>query len=99
MKSKPTEDEIWTIIGYIKISATRYHTLTCLKDSYLIPTEISKETGLTPAQVSVALNDLKKRKLVRCMNENVRKGRIYQCTDLGLEIIGILERIGFRPDG
>lgn len=98
MKNKPTEDEIWGIIGLIKISQTRYRTLKCLKDDNLMPKEISKKTGLTPAQVSVALHDMKKVKIVRCMNEKVRKGRIYQCTDLGLEIIEILEKTNFDPE-
>jgi DNA-binding MarR family transcriptional regulator len=98
MKSKPTEDEIWAIIGYIKISPTRFKTLKCLKDSNLMPTEISKEAKITPAQVSVALHDLKKKRIVRCMNEKDRKGRIYQCTDLGLEVMEILERTNFNPD-
>lgn len=98
MKSKPTEDEIWGIIGFIKISQSRYRTLQCLKEGNLMPTEISKKTRLTPAQVSVALHDLKKVKIVRCMNEKVRKGRIYQCTDLGLKIIEILDETNFNPD-
>ena len=31
--------------------------------------------------------DLKKKNLVICVNEEVRKGRLYKCTDLGKEII------------
>ncbi|WP_296872950.1 MarR family transcriptional regulator [uncultured Methanobrevibacter sp.] len=98
MKRTPTEDEIWAMIGFIKISHARYKTLKCLNDENLMPTEISKKTRLTPAQVSVALHDMKKRKIVRCMNEDATKGRIYQCTDLGLKIIETLESTGFNPD-
>lgn len=98
MKNKPTEDEIWGIIGFIKISPSRYRTLECLRDNYLMPTEISRKTRLTPAQVSMALHDLKKKKIVRCMNENVKKGRIYQCTELGLEIMDILDKTNFNPN-
>lgn len=98
MNSKPTEDEIWSIIGFIKISNARYRTLQSLRHENLMPSEISKRTRLTPAQVSVALHDLKKKKLVRCMNETAKKGRIYQCTNLGREIIEILEKTGFKSD-
>ena len=98
MKNKPTEDELWGTIGFIKISPTRYRTLKCLRGNHLMPTEISKKTGLTPAQVSTALHDLKKVNAVRCMNENVKKGRIYQCTDLGLEIMDILDKTDFNPN-
>lgn len=97
MKSKPTEDEIWAIIGLIKISKARYRTLQCLRNENLMPTEISKRTRLTPAQVSLALRDLKKLKIVRCMNENVRKGRIYHCTQLGEHIMEILDETGYSP--
>ena len=31
--------------------------------------------------------DLKEKSLVICVNEEVRKGRLYKCTDLGKEII------------
>lgn len=98
MKTKPTEDEIWGMIGTIKISQSRYKTLECLRDNHLMPTEISKMTHLTTAQVSVALHDLKKIGIVRCMNETATKGRIYQCTDLGLEILGILESTDSSPE-
>ena len=97
MKNKPTEDEIWAKIGFIKISQARYKTLKCLNNEYLMPTEISKKTLLTPAQVSVALRDMKKEKIVRCMNEKVKRGRIYQCTDLGREILEILDKTNFKP--
>ena len=49
-------------------------------------------------QRSVALHDMKKRKIVRCMNEDATKGRIYQCTNLGLKIIETLDGTGFNPD-
>ena len=98
MKIKPTEDEIWGNIGYIKISQSRYKTLKCLSRENLMPTEISKKTRLTSAQVSVALKDMKKKRIVRCMNEDAAKGRIYQCTDLGLMIIETLEKTGFNPE-
>ena len=98
MKSKPTEDEIWGMIGFIKISNARYRTLKCLRNENLMPTEISRKTQLTPAQVSVALHDMKKAKIVRCMNEKVKKGRIYQCTELGAQIMEILDETDYSPE-
>ena len=98
MRIKATEDEIWSTIGFIKISRARFRTLECLGNDHLMPIEKKKKTRLTPAQVSVALHDLKKKGVVRCMNETVKKGRIYQCTELGLEIIDRLEKTGFDPD-
>jgi predicted transcriptional regulator len=98
MKNKPTEDEIWAMVGFIKISASRYRTLKSLGSEHLMPTEIARASGLTPAQVSVALHDMKRQRMVRCMNEKAKKGRIYQCTELGLKVIEILDETGFSID-
>ncbi len=37
------------------------------------------------------LNDLKSKKLVICLNENAKKGRLYKTTKLGLKILEILK--------
>ena len=87
MEGKLTEDEIWDLIGFIKVSQTRYNTLRALETDFLMSTEISRRTGIRTTQVSNALHDLKERNLVECKNEHVRKGRIYQITEDGLTIL------------
>ena len=87
MEGKLTEDEIWDLIGFIKVSQTRYNTLKALETDFLMPTEIPRRTGIRTTQVSNALHDLKERNLVECKNEHVRKGRIYQITEDGLTIL------------
>ena len=52
-----------------------------------MPSEIANDINIKTSQVSAALSDLKKKELVICVNEEVRKGRLYKCTDLGKEII------------
>ena len=52
-----------------------------------MPSEIANEININTSQVSAALSDLKKKDLVICVNEEVRKGRLYKCTDLGKEIL------------
>lgn len=85
------DDEIWELIGYIKISSIRLKTLKSLKSSFLMPSEIARITGFRTTQISNALRDLKERDLVRCMNEDARKGRIYQNTELGMLILNMLD--------
>ena len=92
MDKKLSEDEIWELIGFIKVSQIRYITLKTLKTDFLMPSEIAKSTGLRTTQISNALKDLKERKLVVCMNESARKGRIYQNTPLALEILKMIEK-------
>jgi len=82
MKINITEDELWDLIGFIKISSARYETLQTLQNKHLMPSEIIRQTDLTPSQVSIALRDLKSKKLVKCVNEKARKGRIYCNTPL-----------------
>ena len=92
MKKSLADDELWEIVGHLKTSPNRYRTLKALEKNFSLPAEISRLTGLNPAQVSVSLKDLKRRKLVLCLNDKSRKGRIYQATDLGLEVIRIIEK-------
>lgn len=91
MAQEVNEEKIWELIGFIKVSPTRYKTLKTLKTDFLMPSEIAKTTGLRTTQISNALSDMKEKNLVICMNESAHKGRLYQNTELGLEI---LERLG-----
>ena len=92
MDEKLTEDEIWKLIGFIKVSQIRYQTLKTLETDFLMPSEIAKSTGFRTTQISNAIRDLKEKDPVICMNESARKGRIYQNTDLGLEILKRLDK-------
>lgn len=84
------EKEIYKILGYVKISPYRTNTLKSLGDDLKMPSEIAKENNMKTSQISTALSDLKNKNLVICVNEEVRKGRLYKCTDLGK---GILKRL------
>ena len=64
MDEKLTEDEIWKLIGFIKVSQIRYQTLKTLETDFLMPSEIAKSTGLRTTQISNALRDLKEKDLV-----------------------------------
>ena len=91
MAEKITDEEMWEIIGYIKVSAIRLKILKSLKDSFMMPSEIARMTGYRATQISNSLRDLKERKLVQCLNEDAKKGRIYQNTELGLMILKVLD--------
>ncbi len=81
------EHKIYEILGFVKISPYRTNTLKSLNDDLKIPSQIAKEINVKTSQVSAALSDLKKYDLVVCVNDEVRKGRLYKCTDLGKEIL------------
>lgn len=79
--------EMYKILGYVKVSPYRTNTLITIGNDLMMPSEIAKKLDINTSQVSSALSDLKEKNLVVCVNEEVRKGRLYKCTDIGLEII------------
>ena len=85
------ESRIFEILGYVKVSSNRTKTLKNLNTDIKMPSEIAKEINVNTSQVSAALSDLKSQGLVVCLNEEVRKGRLYKCTESGLEIIEFLK--------
>lgn len=87
-----TEDEKWELIGFVKVSNTRLTLLKALKDEFLMPKELAENTGYSTVHISQTLQDLKSKNLVKCMNEKVRKGRIYHDTELGLMILNMIDK-------
>lgn len=91
MPNQVNDEELWEMVGYVKVSAPRYQILKMLQTDFLMPTEIAKETGFRITLISNTLHDLKEKDLVKCKNENVTKGRLYENTELGLQILKIIE--------
>lgn len=83
--------EFYKILGYVKISPYRTNTLKNIGKDLKMPSEIAKDLHINTSQVSAALSDLKDKNLVVCVNEEVRKGRLYKCTELGLKLLGELD--------
>ena len=81
------EIELYKLLCYIKVSPYRTKTLQSLGNDLKMPSEIANDINIKTSQVSAALSDLKKHNLVICINEEVRKGRLYKCTELGLELL------------
>ena len=92
MVNKITEQEKWQIIGKIKVSPIKYKTLKTIRTEYMMPSEIAKYSGLRITQVSNALRDLKANDLVSCINEEAKKGRLYHTTELGQEILKMMDK-------
>ncbi|WP_400220144.1 winged helix-turn-helix domain-containing protein [Methanobrevibacter smithii] len=77
----------------MKISKTRQKILKCLENNYMLPSEIALKTDLGTTQLSNALSDLKNKRLVECINEEDKKGRIYEITKLGLEVLNQIKKL------
>ena len=85
------DDETLKIWSYVNISTYRVKTVKALKDEIKTPTQIAADTGIRTNHMSKVLKELKESGVAECINEEVRKGRIYRLTDLGDEIVDKLD--------
>lgn len=74
-------------ISIIKNSEYRRKILISLSDvNYLTPSEIAEKTKIRLNHVSNFLKDLKDNNLIICLNDNDKRGRLYQITELGKKV-------------
>ena len=85
------DDETLKKIAYVNISSYRNNTVKALKDEIRTPTEIARDTGINRSHISNVLRELKDCEIVECVNEEVRKGRIYRLTSTCEEIADYLD--------
>ena len=76
------------IIPYSSVIASRNKRgiILVLYDRILTPSDIAEKLDIRINHISNYLTELKNNKLVVCLNENSRKGRLYQLTELGKQI-------------
>jgi len=74
-------------ISIVKNSEYRKKILLSLVDiNYLTPSEIAEKTKLRLNHVSNFLKDLKDNKLIICLNDDEKRGRLYQITEIGKKV-------------
>lgn len=71
----------------LKSSGYRLKIIKAIGKDTITPSEISKKTGIRLNHVSMFLKELKENNLVKCLNEDARKGRLYELTELGKNAI------------
>ena len=74
-------------LGWIKSSTHRIRILKLLKDKPMTPKEIAQAIPLNLSNVSNYLSDLKDKGIVICLNNGLRKGRLYSISNLGKEAL------------
>jgi len=76
--------EIISLLTYVKPSKYRTNILIALEnEKFKIPSEIANEVGTITSHVSSHLVGLKERGLIKCINEDAKKGRLYHITKKG----------------
>lgn len=79
--------------SYILASTYRKKTLEYLNKHMGTPSLISDNTSIRRQHISNVLSDLKEKGLVECLNEEVRKGRLYKITNKGKESLEIAQEV------
>jgi predicted transcriptional regulator len=81
-----------TAISLLKSSNYRFRIVKAIGDNTLMPSEIAVKVGIRLNHVSLFLKELKENKIVKCLNEESRKGRLYELTELGKDAIKRLQQ-------
>ena len=76
-----------TAISLLKSSEYRLKIIKAIGKDAVTPSEIAEKIGIRLNHVSTFLKELKENNLVKCLNEDTRKGRLYELTELGQNAI------------
>lgn len=77
--------EIFTHYKWVFRGKQRRKIIVIL-DRAKTPTQIKEETKIKVTNVSDVLRDMKKRKIVRCLNPEDKLGRFYELTGIGKQV-------------
>jgi len=80
------EEDLWNLVGFILASKNRINILQYLNNNSALPSQISKKFNIPMGHTSNLLKGLQNKNLVKCLNPDLKKGRIYTITKLGSEI-------------
>lgn len=79
--------EVLVSYGFIKGSTYRRKVMEVLYNNPVqTPTNIAKLSQIRINHISNVLKQLKDKGLIYCLNEDARKGRLYQLTELGTSV-------------
>ena len=76
-----------TAVSLLKSSEYRLKIIKAIGKDTVTPSEIAGKIGIRLNHVSMFLKGLKESNLVKCLNEDTRKGRLYELTELGQNAI------------
>ena len=87
-------NELLKLAAYVGLSSYRVRALKVLDDNEaMIPKYIAMDCRVRSNHISKTLHELKDKGLVVCINPEARKGRLYQITPLGHDVIGAVPKI------
>ena len=87
------QQDIIVLAGWIKASSYRNRVMINLGNKTKTPSSIARDSQIKMNHVSMVLKALKEKKLIICLNEDSKKGRLYQMTDLGKQVAQAVKNI------
>jgi predicted transcriptional regulator len=82
----------WSKYGYVIASEYRKKVIEALRFGPKTPKQIASETELHLTHTSWTLGELVVQGIVVCLTPQLRRGRLYQLTDEGIEIAEYVEK-------
>jgi len=76
-----------TAISLLKSSEYRLKIVKAIGKNTVTPSEIANKIEIRLNHVSMFLKELKENNIVKCLNEDAKKGRLYELTELGKNAI------------
>lgn len=87
------QQDIIVLAGWVKASSYRNRVMINLGNKTKTPSSIARDSQIKMSHVSMVLKALKEKKLIVCLNEDSKKGRLYQMTDLGKQVVQTVKNI------
>lgn len=82
----------WKLTGWVLRSKNRAKVLRLLNIP-LTPSQVAKKLKISLTHASKVVRELEKKKLIKCLNESNKMGRIYQRTSEGEKIKKYLDEV------
>ncbi|MEJ2248659.1 MAG: transcriptional regulator, partial [Candidatus Lokiarchaeota archaeon] len=84
------DDVIIKPYSLIVVSPNKISIIQVLENKVLTPKGISIKTNIRINHISAYLTDLKEENIVICLNEDKKRGRLYELTNLGKKVLSEL---------
>ena len=83
---------LWKQIGFVKRSVNRTKILKIMITP-IMPSEVGRAMGISLTHASKIIRELHSKKLITCLNDELKVGRIYQISTVGKKILKKIEEI------
>ena len=77
----------WNKYGFVQASKYRTKIVDSLASSPKTPSQITKETGLFKSHISTVLKELVTEGIIICLTPDLRRGKIYGLTSIGMMVV------------